>query len=157
MLASVSVSSEEYIRKVDDYFELKVEGLYPSNNEGSIFPVHDKMILKTSNAAGSGHEIIEWKEKQSNGVRTPQNTEPVVIYNDQGATWYRTVVDATLPWLPCSLGMNASTLQTIDRCGSLKLRAEYAPAMLRDHQSSRFENFLITFKPGEQLGFYERP
>ena len=60
-LTCIPVSLDQFITQVNGSFELKVKELIPSSlslaMHQSSFIIHDSMILKTSNAVGSGFEI----------------------------------------------------------------------------------------------------
>lgn len=141
-LTCVPVSLGQFITQVNGSFELRVKDLIPESISHTVdrtsFVLHDSMILKTSNAVGSGHEIYRSKIHLGS---TASHTEPVKNHSDQGSTWYQTDVDATLPWL--EFKGTESVMQS---------RAWRASAMVGGSRSSRLQNFLITFKPGESLG-----
>jgi hypothetical protein len=145
-LTCVPVPLGHYIAKVNESFDLTIKDLIPSNfsrtvNDDSSFIIHDSMILKTSNTIGSGREIFGSKIHRG---YTNSHTNPVINRGDQGATWYQTGVDATLPWLEFKGKAYPYGVRN---------RVEMAIAMVLGGRDFRLQNFLITFKPGESLGW----
>ncbi|KAF2816005.1 uncharacterized protein BDZ99DRAFT_457924 [Mytilinidion resinicola] len=122
-------------RFVNGAFELRVPDLLPSaleQGQGLMFDVvlHDSMLLGTSNDMDSGRETYVYPVKT------------VINHGDQGATWFQTDVDATLPWIEYKGNPALAT----------HLRDDLAVGMLYGsptvYTRFRLQNFLLTFKPG---------
>lgn len=136
-LICVPASLEQYIFKANESFNLKVEDLIPDFGpiRNSVF--HNSMIIKTSNANGSGLEIWESVSREGRGLGP--HTRPIINHSDRGATWYQSAVDATLPWIEYKGIVDSATLS----------RSTLAQQALYNLNGFRLENYLITFKPGE--------
>ena len=148
-LTCIPIPLDRFITQGNESFDLTVKDLIPSSFSraaygDSSFIIHDSMILKTSNTVGSGHEI--YGSKFGSWGSFSAHTEPIMNRGDQGATWYQTGVDATLPWLE----FKGTTYV-------MQNRVEMAVSMVRGRRGSRLQNFLITFKPGESPGSFESP
>ncbi|KAF2184908.1 hypothetical protein K469DRAFT_175563 [Zopfia rhizophila CBS 207.26] len=145
-LTCVPISLGQLITQVNGFFDLSVKDLIPFSDpelERS-YVLHESMILKTSNAVGSGHEIYGSKIKNDS---IAQHTKPVDNHGDRGATWYQTDVDSTLPWIEYK-GPGKDEMEFRAYMGSL---------LVDGVRGDRLQNFLITFKPGESFGATQTP
>lgn len=139
-LTCVPVDLERRIFKTNTSFELHIPNLFPAYLNQR-FKLHDSMILRTSNAVGSGYEIDRIKGQFP-------GTKPLINLSGEGATWYQLDVDSALPW---------TEYGDVEHAEEKRIAA--ASAMVNgyteDRKGASIQNFLITFKPGQPYGGLE--
>ncbi|PVH96980.1 hypothetical protein DM02DRAFT_658707 [Periconia macrospinosa] len=148
-LTCVPISLDNYITPLNTSFQLEVGDLIPYSSSDFAswvrdqYVIHKSTLLHTSNALGSGRVIRQMKEVGNDSTR--EHLEPLANEGNQGATWYQTNVDSTLPWIDTKRPSQSHS----------RTRESVIYGVIRAVLEQGTQNFLITYKPGEQYPMAE--
>ncbi|KAF1996369.1 hypothetical protein P154DRAFT_579965 [Amniculicola lignicola CBS 123094] len=156
-LVCIPIDLDGFISHPNGTHQLKFRDFLPRDDpdsdllSDSNFHIHDTMILKTSNAAGSGHEMDEWHFNQG-----PDVVERDIRNLTQGRSdiFFQRDMDGVLPWI------TTKPIRIEDVTGGGRLGL--IQAITHERLNFHLQNFLITLKPawfpdGQSVGPLDDP